>query len=232
MVESSGRILLIADDPRTLRYWRVALSASGFQILVAGTAAEGETLAEGQTPDVILLDLNLSDMDGVDSILNLRKRCDAPIIAICVQGREEDAIQVLEAGADDCLIEPISGRDMTARIRAALRGGTLGHRPVSPLVCQIGNWSVDHLQHEVRVEGQRVTLSSDEYQLLITLVRYAGRVLTHNRLIREAWGDLPGAHPRDLSVYISQLRHKLEQNPARPKYLITEPGIGYRLRTE
>jgi two-component system, OmpR family, KDP operon response regulator KdpE len=232
MPEGNPTILVVDDEPQILRYLRVALGSHGFQVLEAINAQECETLAASHRPGVILLDLGLPDLDGILLTRKLREWCDAPIIVISARGQETDKIQALDAGADDYLTKPFGTGELLARIRVALR-----HRADSPVAAasplfQLGNWVVDQALREVRVDSQLVHLTPNEYRLLTTLVKHAGKVLTHRQLLKEVWGDQQGSQPHYLRVYMAQLRHKLEADPARPRYLITEPGVGYRLRTE
>jgi two-component system, OmpR family, KDP operon response regulator KdpE len=232
MPDGANRILLVDDEPQILRYLRATLKSHGFQVLEAVSAQECETLAASHRPDVILLDLGLPDMDGILLTRKLREWCDAPIIVISARGQEEDKIQALDAGADDYLTKPFGTGELLARIRVALRHGAHNQAPAAPPVFQLGNWVVDQVLREVRVDDAPVHLTPNEYSLLVTLVKHAGKVITHKQLLKEVWGDQPGSQPHYLRVYMAQLRHKLEADPARPRYLITEPGVGYRLRTE
>ena len=232
MPEGAIRILVVDDEPQILRYLRATLRSHGFQVLEAVNAKECETLTASRRPDVILLDLGLPDLDGILLTRKLREWCDAPIIVISARGQEEDKIQALDAGADDYLTKPFGTGELLARIRVALRHGAHDQASIAPPVFQLGNWSVDQVLREVRVDGATVHLTPNEYRLLVTLVKHAGKVLTHKQLLKEVWGDQPGSQPHYLRVYMAQLRHKLEADPARPRYLITEPGVGYRLRTE
>jgi two-component system KDP operon response regulator KdpE len=232
MPEGNPSILLVDDEPQILRYLRAALGSHGFQVLEAVNAQECETLAASHRPDVILLDLGLPDLDGILLTRKLREWCDAPIIVISARGQEEDKIQALDAGADDYLTKPFGTGELLARIRVALRRSPDGPAPLPPPVFQLGNWSVNQSLREVRVESLLIHLTPNEYKLLTTLVKHAGKVLTHKQLLKEVWGDQPSSQPHYLRVYMAQLRHKLEADPVRPRYLITEPGVGYRLRTE
>lgn len=226
------RILVVDDEPQILRYLRATLSTHDFAVIEATSAREAETLAASHRPDVILLDLGLPDMDGIQLTRKLREWCDAPIIVISARGQEEDKIQALDAGADDYLTKPFGTGELLARIRVALRHGAHSLTSTALPMFSLGTWSLDQVKREVRVKGELVHLTPNEYNLLVTLVKHAGRVLTHKQLLKEVWGDQPGAQPHYLRVYMAQLRQKLEADSARPKYFITEPGVGYRLRTE
>ena len=232
MALDSPLILLVEDEPQLRRYLRLTLSPHGYRLLEAGTAAEGELLAASHKPDLILLDLGLPDRDGLELTQRLREWCRAPIIVVSARGMEQDKILALDAGADDYLTKPFGSGELLARIRVALRH--VNRDPAAPEtpVFELGDWKVDQTRREVTVRGQRVHLTPNEYKLLVALVRHAGLVLTHHQLLREVWGGVQGAQPHYLRVYMAQLRQKLEADPARPRHLITEPGVGYRLRLE
>jgi len=232
MSEGRPKVLVVDDEPQIRRYLRTTLGNEGFEVLEAVNAKECESLAASHRPDVILLDLGLPDMDGIDLARRLREWCDAPIIVISARGQEEDKIQALDAGADDYLTKPFGTGELLARIRVARRHGAHGGVPTAPPVFELGSWRVDQVLREVYVEGRRVHLTPNEYKLLTTFVKHAGKVLTHTQLLKEVWDDVPGAQPHYLRVYMAQLRQKMELDSARPKYLITEPGVGYRLRME
>ncbi|HEX9082344.1 MAG TPA: response regulator [Holophagaceae bacterium] len=231
MTESSAPlILLVEDEPQMRRFLRVALEGSGHRFLEAATAQEGLTLAASHRPQVILLDLGLPDMDGLELTKRLREWCATPIIVLSARGQEADKIGALDAGADDYLTKPFSTGELLARIRVALRHERTGEGE-APLF-ELGRWRVDLARRQVLVEGEEVHLTPLEYKLFTTLIRHAGKVVTHQQLLREVWGGVPGAHPLYLRVYMTQLRHKLEEDPSRPRHLQTEPGVGYRLRLE
>jgi len=226
------RILVIDDEPPIRRYLKTTLEAHGYVLLEAATAAQGEMLAASHQPDVILLDLGLPDRDGIDLAKRLPEHCPAPIIVISARGLEEDKILALDAGADDYLTKPFGSGELLARIRVALRHGPRGREPKAEPIFELGAWRVDQERREVSISGRAVHLTPNEFSLLTTLIRHAGKVLTHRQLLKEVWGGVAGAQPHYLRVYMAQLRQKLEPEPARPRYLITEPGVGYRLRVE
>ena len=224
-------VLLVEDEPQMRRFLRVALEGSGHRFLEAATAQEGLLLAASHRPMVILLDLGLPDMDGLELTRRLRDWCATPIIVISARGQEADKIGALDAGADDYLTKPFSTGELLARIRVALRHERGEGSPEEP-VFHLGPWRVDLARRQVFVRNEEVHLTPLEYKLFTTLIRHAGKVVTHQQLLREVWGGVPGAQPLYLRVYMTQLRHKLEEDPSRPRYLQTEPGVGYRLRTE
>jgi len=223
-------ILLIEDEPQMRRFLRVALEGSGYRYLEAATGQEGLALAVQHRPEAILLDLGLPDMDGLDLMARLREWSHTPVIVISARGQEADKVGALDAGADDYLTKPFGTRELLARIRVALRHADpeAAEEPVFVL----GRWRVDLAKRQVLVEGREVHLTPLEYSLFTTLIHHAGKVVTHRQLLKEVWGGAAGAQPLYLRVYMTQLRHKLEEEPSRPKYLQTEPGVGYRLFIE
>jgi two-component system KDP operon response regulator KdpE len=230
MTGSGPLILLVEDEPQMRRFLRVALESSGYRYLEAGTGAEGLSLTVQHRPEAILLDLGLPDMDGLDLVLNLRQWSRTPVIVISARGQETDKVAALDAGADDYLTKPFGTRELLARVRVALRHA--GPEAEEEPVFVLGRWRVDLAKRQVLVEGKEVHLTPLEYSLFTTLIRHAGKVVTHRQLLKEVWGGAAGAQPLYLRVYMTQLRHKLEEEPSRPKYLQTEPGVGYRLWVE
>ena len=223
-------ILLVEDEPQMRRFLRVALEGSGYSYLEAATGQEGLTLAVQHRPEAILLDLGLPDMDGLDLMARLREWSRIPVIVISARGQEADKVGALDAGADDYLTKPFGTRELLARIRVALRHADpeLAEEPVF----ELGRWRVDLAKRQVLVEGREVHLTPLEYSLFTTLIHHAGKVVTHRQLLKEVWGPNAGDHTHYLRVYMTQLRHKLEHDAARPRYLRTEPGVGYRLKLE
>jgi two-component system KDP operon response regulator KdpE len=224
------QVLLVEDEPQMRRFLRVALEGSGYRYLEAGTGQEGLALAVQHRPDVILLDLGLPDMDGLELMTRLRAWSQTPVIVISARGQETDKIGALDVGADDYLTKPFGTGELLARIRVALRHADPG--VAEEPVFRLGRWQVDLTKRQVMVAGQEVHLTPLEYGLFTTLIRHAGKVVTQRQLLKEVWGGVAGAQPLYLRVYMAQLRHKLEEDPSRPRYLQTEPGVGYRLRLE
>jgi len=220
-------ILLVEDEPQMRRFLRVSLEGSGYRYLEAGSGQEGLSLAAQHRPEAILLDLGLPDMDGLEVVTRLREWCKTPVIVISARGQESDKVDALDAGADDYLTKPFGTRELLARVRVALRHA--GPEAVDEPVFILGRWRVDLAKRQVLVDGREVHLTPLEYSLFTTLIRHAGKVVTHRQLLKEVWGGAAGAQPLYLRVYMTQLRHKLEEEPSRPKYLQTEPGVGYRL---
>jgi two-component system KDP operon response regulator KdpE len=224
------QVLLVEDEPQMRRFLRVALEGSGYRYLEAGTGQEGLALAVQHRPDVILLDLGLPDMDGLELMTRLRAWSQTPVIVISARGQETDKIGALDVGADDYLTKPFGTGELLARIRVALRHADPG--VAEEPVFRLGRWQVDLTKRQVMVAGQEVHLTPLEYGLFTTLIRHAGKVVTQRQLLKEVWGGVAGAQPLYLRVYMAQLRHKLEEDPSRPRHLQTEPGVGYRLRLE
>ena len=230
MNEPAPRILVIEDEAQMRRFLRASLTHAGYQLIEAETAEQGLAQAAAQNPDLVLLDLGLPDLDGLVVTERLRAWARMPIIVISARGQEPDKIQALDAGADDYLTKPFGVGELLARIRVALRHAAKTDEGESQF--SLGELSVDLVRRQVLLGGVEVHLTPIEYRLLTTLIKHAGRVLTHRQLLREVWGPNASDQTQYLRVYMGQLRHKLEQEPSRPRYLLTEPGVGYRLRTD
>lgn len=229
MSQNGPVVLLIEDEVPMRRFLRVALASESYRLVEAGTARDGLAEAASRNPDLILLDLGLPDADGIDVTRRLREWSTRPIIVLSARGQERDKIDALDAGADDYLTKPFSVPELLARMRVALRHAARGPSSAEEPVFTTGQLSIDRARRIVTVRGQAVHLTPTEYRLLLALAKHAGRVLTHRHLLREVWG--PGRVGEDhyLRVYMAQLRAKIELDPARPEYLRTEPGVGYRL---
>ena len=230
MSDVAPTVLVIEDEPQMRRFLKASLEAHDYRLVEAVTAREGLAQAAGRNTDAILLDLGLPDLDGIELTRRLREWSRIPVIVISARGREQDKIAALDAGADDYLTKPFGLGELLARLRVALRrvAANGGAEPV--LV--IGDLKVDLGARLVYRGGQEVHLTPIEYKLLATLARHAGKVLTHRMLLKEVWGPNAVEHTHYVRVYMTQLRHKLEDDPSRPRYLLTESGVGYRLRTE
>ncbi len=233
VVSDPPRTVLVVDDEAQMRtFVRIALEAYGFQTLEASTAAEGLRQAAAHVPDLVLLDLGLPDADGGEVTRRIREWSNLPILIISARGTEASKVRALDEGADDYITKPFGAAELMARIRVALRKAGPA-REVPADVIHVGkDIRVDLARRIVVVRGKEVHLAPIEYKLLATLVRHAGRVVTHHQLIEQVWGPGQGQPVQTLRVYMTQLRHKLERQPARPRYLLTETGIGYRLRLE
>lgn len=224
-------VLIIEDEAPIRRFLRATLGAQGYRLAEAETAADGLRLAAQQPPTIILLDLGLPDLDGLAVMQQLRSWLEAPIIVISARGQEIDKVAALDAGADDYLTKPFGVPELLARMRVALRHAARGAANDDPVVVA-GDLRIDLARRQVTNAGQEVHLTPLEYQLLATLARYAGKVVTHRQILREVWGPNYGEETQYLRVYMGQLRRKLEADPARPRTLLTEPGVGYRLVAE
>jgi two-component system KDP operon response regulator KdpE len=223
-------VLVVEDEAQMRTFVRIALEAHGYQMLEAPTAAEGIRQARSYTPDLVLLDLGLPDGDGSEVTRRVREYSEVPILVISARGNEESKVKALDEGADDYLTKPFGAAELMARIRVALRKATARE---APLVTRIGDdITVDLGRRSVVVRGADVHLTPIEYRLLATLVRHAGTVQTHRQLLERVWGPGHDNQMHYLRVDMTQLRHKLEREPARPRYLLTETGIGYRLRAD
>jgi len=222
-------VLVIDDEEAIRRFLRVALSSQGYTVVEQRTGREGISCVATAKPDVVILDLGLPDIDGVEVTRLLREWTRIPIIILSVRGSESDKIAALDAGADDYLTKPFGMGELLARLRAALR--RTANSPEEPIF-RTGSLSVDLSCRLVTVSGHEVQLTPTEYGLLRVLVTHAGKVLTHRHLLREVWGVEFGEEFHVLHVNISNLRRKIEPDPARPQFIITEPGVGYRLRAE
>ena len=219
------RVLLVDDEPQFLKALTTNLRGAGYEVETATTAAEALAAAGLKPPDAIVLDLLLPDGSGTTVTRELRAWSDAPIILVSAVSDEAEKIAALDAGADDYVTKPFSADELLARLRAVLRrAGT----PGEPVVT-VGGITVDFEKDEVTVDGRHVHLTPNESRILGLLARHPGKLLTHRTILREVWGPAYGDESNYLHVYVSQLRRKLEPDPARPQYLITEPGAGYRL---
>jgi two-component system KDP operon response regulator KdpE len=214
------------------RFLRAALGAQDYGLVEATTARDGLAQAASRNPDVILLDLGLPDRDGLEVTRELREWSAIPIIVLSARGREQDKVAALDLGADDYLTKPFGVEELLARIRVALRHAALPPGAPPEPVFEAGDVRVDLVRREVRRGGQEVHLTPTEYKLLTLLIRHAGKVLTHRQLLKEVWGTNYADQSHYVRVYMAQLRQKLEADPARPRLLVTEPGVGYRLKAE
>ena len=225
-------ILLIEDEPQMRRFLRAALGGHDYRLVEAETAKEGLAHAAGRNPDVILLDLGLPDTDGLEVTRQLRAWTRTPIIVLSARGREQDKVAALDLGADDYLTKPFGVEELLARIRVALRHASLPPGTSPDPVFEVEDLKVDLARRQVFRAGQEVHLTPTEYKLLATLVRHAGKLLTHRQLLHDVWGSNFISQTHYLRIYVMQLRQKIEQDPTRPRLLLTEPGVGYRFRAE
>jgi two-component system, OmpR family, KDP operon response regulator KdpE len=232
MAEASPLILIIEDEPQIRRFLRAALTEAGYRSLEAETGKMGLTFATTQPPDAIILDLGLPDMDGLDVARQVRQWSNVPIIILSARGQEKDKVAALDVGADDYLTKPFGMGELQARIRVALRHAARTSGDDAGAVFAVGELKVDLATRRVFMADKEVHLTPIEYRLLTTLVKHAGKVLTHSFLLKEVWGPPNAQETHYLRVFMANLRHKLEANPSRPRYLLTEQGVGYRLVEE
>jgi two-component system KDP operon response regulator KdpE len=222
-------VLVVDDETSIRRFLRVALTSQSYKVLEAANGTDALRVVAEDKPDMIILDLGLPDIDGIEVTRLIREWTQTPVIILSVRGGENDKIAALDAGADDYLTKPFGVGELLARLRAALRRtDATNHGPV----LTIGNLKVDLSKRLVTVSNREVQLTPHEYSLLRLLVVHAGKVLTHRNLLREVWGAEYGNEFHMLHVNISNLRHKIEVDPTRPQLIITEPGVGYRLRAD
>lgn len=223
------RILLIEDDPHIRRFLRASLPTQGYELLEAENGREGLTLATAQVPDLLLLDLGLPDMEGIEVIRQVRQWSHIPIIILSARDQEREKVANLDAGADDYLTKPFGVGELLARIRVALRRSSQAREGTKETVFSLGKITVDFEKRQVFRGSEEIHLTPIEYKLLSILIKYRGKVVTHRQLLKEVWGPAHTDQNPYLRIFILNLRRKLEDDPARPLYLLTEPGVGYRL---
>jgi two-component system KDP operon response regulator KdpE len=232
MTEIQPVLLVVEDEPQMRRFLRTSLANHGYRVVEATSGEEALTLARSHNPELVLLDLGLPDKDGLDVARKLREWMTAPIIVVSARGQEDDKVKALDEGADDYLTKPFGTGELMARIRVALRHAARAGVPATEPVLTVGDVVLDLDRRTVSVAGAEVHLTPIEYKLLVVLMKNAGKVLTHRQLLKDVWGPSYATQTQYLRVYMTQLRHKLERDAARPKYLVTEPGVGYRLKTD
>jgi two-component system, OmpR family, KDP operon response regulator KdpE len=230
MAAEKELILLIEDEPQMRRFLRITLQTQGYRLVEAETGNDGLIQAASRNPDVVLLDLGLPDMDGLAVTVRLREWTSTPIIVISAREQEQDKVKALDAGADDYLTKPFNAGELLARIRVALRHAVRQRSGQNDPVFTSAGLRVDLAARRVFVRENEIHLTPIEYKLLMVLIRHAGRVVTHRQLLLEVWGPGQVSDVQYLRVYMTQLRHKIEADPARPQLLLNEPGVGYRLQ--
>ena len=232
MTDDKGLVLLIEDEPQMRRFLRITLQGHGYRLTEAATGQDGLTQAATRNPDVVLLDLGLPDIDGLEVTKRLREWSQVPVIVLSAREQEDDKIRALDSGADDYLTKPFGAGELLARIRVALRHAAVQRSGTTESVFVLDNLKVDLANRQVLINDTEIHLTPIEYRLLSILIKHAGKVMTHSQLLREVWGAAYANQNHYLRIYMGQLRHKLETDPARPRFLINEPGIGYRLRID
>lgn len=231
MADDKGLILLIEDEPQMRRFLRITLQGHGYRLIEAVEGEEGLKQAATRNPDVVLLDLGLPDIDGLEVTRRLREWTQIPIIVLSAREQEEDKIRALDAGADDYLTKPFGAGELLARIRVALRHTATQHGEEGS-VFVLGTLKVDLIKRQVLLDDRGIHLTPIEYRLLTVLIKHAGKVMTHGQIMKEVWGPAYVNQSHYLRIYMGQLRHKLEADPARPQFFINEPGVGYRLNVD
>jgi two-component system KDP operon response regulator KdpE len=226
-----ARVLIVDDETAILRVLRTNLRGHGFRVEEAETGTGALAAIQRSRPDLIVLDLGLPDIEGTEVIRSVRSESDTPIIVLSVRGAERDKVQALDLGADDYLTKPFGADELLARIRVALRH--VAHpRTGAEAVFQSADLQVDLERRQVRVSGAEVRLSPTEFDLLLAFVKHPDKVLTDRMLLHEVWGPEYGSEDHYLHVYVARLRKKIEPDPQRPRHIVTEPGVGYRLNSE
>lgn len=226
---SGPTILVIEDELPMQHFLRSLIEGHGMRVVLSGTASDGVVQAATRSPDVVLLDLGLPDADGMEVVGRLRAWSTVPIIVLTARGRDRDKVDALDGGADDYLTKPFSAEELLARVRVALRH-RVQRAPDEGSVYEAGGVRVDLARRRVSRGGAEIELTPTEYKILELLVRHAGRVVTHTQILREVWGPHTLTRTHYVRVHVHQLRAKLEENPAEPVIVRTEPGVGYRLR--
>ena len=230
-MSAPAKILVIEDEPPIRKFIRITLEANSYAVSEAETGAKGLSLAASDPADCVILDLGLPDQDGLQVLQQLREWSNIPVIVLSARGRESDKVAALDAGADDYLTKPFSVGELLARIRVALRHAASIEK-TSEAVFVVGGLNVDLIRRQVKLGDEELRLTPNEYRLLAVLVKNAGKVVTHRQLLKEVWGPDSVHENQYLRVYMGQLRRKIEADAARPRYLITESGVGYRLVDE
>ena len=231
MSNKSLRVLVIEDELQIRRFLHSSLTAHSYELLEASTGQEGLVQAAQRQPDCVILDLGLPDMEGIEVLRQIRSWSQVPIVVLTARGQEQEKITLLDAGADDYLTKPFGMGELMARMRVVMRR-TAGATGSEPSVVTVGDLQIDLARRQVFRADAEVHLTPLEYKLLVTLVNSVGRVVTQRQLLQAVWGPEYTDAPHYLRIYMQHLRHKLEGDPARPRYLLTEPGVGYRLRDE
>ena len=218
------RLLVLEDDPGLQSFLQTLLQSQGYQSMIHAEGQQGFALLKDQSFDLILLDLGLADMDGIEWLQQLRSWSEAPVIVISARGKEQDKVRALDSGANDYVTKPFSSAELLARVRATLRQQQKTAKPLA-----FADIKLDPVQRIVTKDGEQVHLTKTEYDILLLLVRHLGSALSHNQILQQVWGEHYQDRPEYIRVHMAQLRQKLEDNPSAPRHLKTEAGVGYRL---
>lgn len=230
MMDAGALVLVVEDEPQMRKFIRASLSSHGHRVIEAQRASEAVSLMTSHNPEIILLDLGLPDGDGIDLTRALREWSRVPIIVLSARGREDDKVAALDAGADDYLTKPFGVNELLARMRVALRHARTAAGAAEAPVLEFGDLKIDLVRREVSRGGEALHLTPIEYKLLILLAQNAGKVLMHRQILKEVWGPAYANQTHYVRVHMAELRKKVEIDPSRPRLLVTEPGVGYRLR--
>jgi two-component system KDP operon response regulator KdpE len=230
MTDLGPLVLVVEDEPQMRRFLRASLTAHGYRFSEATTAAEAVLVASTHNPDLVLLDLGLPDEDGIALARRLREWTRVPILVISARGREDDKVAALDAGADDYLTKPFGVQELLARMRVALRHARLATSEETRMALEFGGLRIDLVRRAVTIDGSEVHLTPIEYKLLTLLAQHAGKVLTHRQILKEVWGPSYATQTHYVRVHMAELRKKIEADPAQPRLIVTEQGVGYRLR--
>ena len=229
------KVLIIEDDIGISRFIATVLTANGYETITAKTAAEGMAMFGSYFPELVILDLGLPDEDGAKVIERIRERSRVPIIVVSARSQESDKVNALDLGADDYIVKPFGTSELMARIRAAIRHTRLDSASDGVALSGIfrsGDFTIDYGKHRITVRDRDVKLTLNEFKIVALLAKYAGRVVTYDFLMREIWGPVISGDNRILRVNMANIRRKIEENPAEPKYIFTEVGVGYRMSDE
>jgi two-component system KDP operon response regulator KdpE len=230
MNDLGALVLVVEDEPQMRRFIRASLSSHGYRVVEAERAAEAVMILTSRNPEMVLLDLGLPDGDGIDLTRSLREWSQVPVIVLSARGQEDDKVAALDAGADDYLTKPFGVNELLARMRVALRHAQTSGASTAAQAFAFGELKIDLVRREVLRGTQELHLTPIEYKLLVLFAQNAGRVLTHRQILKEVWGPAYAAQTHYVRVHMAELRKKVEVDPSRPKLLVTEPGVGYRLR--
>ena len=225
------RILVVDDEPQIRRFLKATLEVHGYEVALAENGRSALEQVTSWHPDALLLDLGMPELDGLEVLRRVREWSDVPIIVLSVRDREDDKVTALNLGADDYLTKPFGTNELLARIQVALRHAARRNAPPDPVIVA-GDLRLELAAHRVTLRDQDVHLTPTEYEILKTLAMYSGKVMTHGVLLQKVWGLTQQQDPAKLRVFINQLRRKIEDDPTQPRYIITEPGVGYRFRAD